>query len=110
MVLILTYTTTHHTQTITVQEEVSQVGIMYLHGVKVYHMFLEVEEEVQVVGVVNKVTNGYGNWSVTLARPGGNGGQGAITTGTVNNPNSYRIIGGYGGSGGSGKKFIYIRW
>ena len=54
------------------------------------------------------VTNGYGNWSVTLARPGGNGGQGAITTGTVNNPNSYRIIGGYGGSGGSGVRNLYI--
>ena len=54
------------------------------------------------------VTDGNSDTSVTLARPGGNGGNGGRTTGTINNPNSYRIIGGGGGGGGSGVRNLYI--
>ena len=52
MVLILTYIIPRHTLSIIIQEILGQIGIMYLHGVKVYHMFSEVEVEVLVVGVV----------------------------------------------------------
>ena len=54
------------------------------------------------------VTDGNGDTTVTLAQPGGNGGNGGITTGTVNYPNSYRFIAASGGGGGSGVRNLYI--